>query len=81
MTPGGPKFQTQAEVDAAMRIIRAWHADPKAEYACPLCTAPGVVVIDRSARPHADWYAFKCDACGLDDAISIPVTAHSTRIV
>lgn len=75
------KFVTQEDVDAAVKVIRAWHAEPKVDYACPRCDVVGVSIIDRSARPHADWYAFKCEACGLDDAINIPVTAHSTRIV
>ncbi len=70
------KLDTPELMKEAMERLRAWQADGKAEMTCPSCGAPGVKIKDRSARPHAEWYAFKCKACGLDDAIHIAMASH-----
>lgn len=67
---------TQDTMRDAMRELRAWQADRKAERSCPHCGEEGLKIADRSARPHAEWYTFKCKACGLDDAIHIPMASH-----
>ena len=59
----------------AMRRVAAWRADPQRPVACPACGAEGLTIIDRSARPHAEWYALCCSACGLNETIHIPLGA------
>jgi len=31
------------------------------------------MIIDRSARPYAEWYALSCRSCGLDETLHIPL--------
>jgi hypothetical protein len=58
-----------------MTRIVAWRADRSKPVACPACGKDGLRIIDRSARPHAEWYALACDACGLDETLHIPLGA------
>ncbi len=53
--------------------ITAWRIDPDAQVACPHCEKQGLVIIDRSARPYAEWYALSCPACQLDATVNIPL--------
>jgi len=57
----------------ALRRIAAWRADPAAPVACPACGKAGLAIVDRSARPYAEWYALSCPACGLDETLHIPL--------
>jgi hypothetical protein len=41
--------------------------------ACPGCGQDGLVIVDRSARPYAEWYQLRCAGCGLDETIHIPL--------
>jgi hypothetical protein len=59
----------------ALCRIGEWRADPTRPVACPACETPGLEVIDRSARPHAEWYALACPACGLAETLHIPMGA------
>jgi predicted RNA-binding Zn-ribbon protein involved in translation (DUF1610 family) len=59
----------------AMRRVAAWRADRQRPVACPACEVPGLEIIDRSARPHAEWYALACPACGLAETLHIPMGA------
>ena len=59
----------------AGRRVAAWRAKPQALPACPVCGAEGLMIIDRSARPHAEWYALSCASCGLDETIHIALGA------
>ncbi len=61
------------ELREGLAKVQIWRREPSATVACPICDAPGLEIVDRSARPHAEWYAIKCGTCGLDDAISIPL--------
>ncbi len=70
------KIGSQELVREAMRELRAWQQDKTKPRSCPHCGAEGLEIIDRSARPFAEWYAFKCEACGLDDALQIPLASH-----
>ncbi|MCB1520147.1 MAG: hypothetical protein KDJ37_06175 [Hyphomicrobiaceae bacterium] len=70
------KFNAGPEFERAIDRLREFQRDSSAEINCPRCDAPGVEIIDQSARPYAEWYAFKCPACGLEDAIQIPMSAH-----
>jgi hypothetical protein len=56
---------------AALQRIAAWRSDPKRPVACPACDKEGLVIIDRSARPYAEWYAISCAACGLDETLHV----------
>jgi len=67
-------------VSRAMSELRAWHIHPEESRSCPCCGAPGITIVDRSARPHAEWYAFNCTSCGLDDALSIPLISHRPNV-
>jgi hypothetical protein len=58
---------------AATATVAAWRADPGRPVACPVCGKAGLAVIDRSARPYAEWYALACAACGLDETLHIPL--------
>jgi len=60
-------------IGQALASIAAWRASPEAVVACPICAAPGLQVIDRSARPFAEWYAVQCGACGLDASVHVPL--------
>lgn len=60
-------------VPAALASISAWQRDPEVAVACPICRASGLSIIDRSARPFAEWYVLRCDACGLDHTLHIPL--------
>jgi hypothetical protein len=62
-----------AQQRTALKRIAAWRSDPKRPVACPACSRDGLVVIDRSARPYAEWYALSCAACGLDETLHVPL--------
>jgi hypothetical protein len=59
----------------ALRAVARWRADPAAAVACPACGKPGLAIVDRSARPHAEWYQLSCAACGLSEILHIPLGA------
>jgi hypothetical protein len=68
---------TPDQLREAGRRIAAWRASPEAPVACPVCGKAGLEIVDRSARPHAEWYALSCSACGLRDTLHRPL-GHST---
>jgi hypothetical protein len=35
----------------------------------------GLGIIDRSARPHAEWYHLSCRSCGLDETLHMALGA------
>ncbi len=41
----------------ALQRIAAWRLAPADPVACPVCEAAGLVIVDRSTRPYAEWYA------------------------
>ncbi len=55
--------------------IAQWRAGPEKPVPCPICERLGLTIIDRSARPHAEWYALACDACGLRETLHIALGA------
>ena len=57
----------------ALDRIAAWRLAPDRPVACPLCEAPGLAILDQSARPYAEWYALTCAACGLNATINVPL--------
>lgn len=59
----------------AYRRITLWRTEPAQPVACPVCEAQGLVIVDRSARPYAEWYALTCAACGLDETLNVPMAA------
>jgi hypothetical protein len=61
-------------VQGALGAIAAWRADPANPVACPACGREGLTISDRSARPYAEWYVLSCSACGLNDALQIPLS-------
>ncbi|MGD9783436.1 MAG: hypothetical protein AB7E80_02410 [Hyphomicrobiaceae bacterium] len=67
---GGPLMER------AMQVLRTFQRDHTAALACPACGVEGVRVVDRSARPYAEWYEFSCATCGLEDAIHMANAAH-----
>lgn len=61
------------KLGAALAVISAWRTDAEQVVNCPACGAAGLQIVDRSARPYAEWYALVCLACGLDHAVHIPL--------
>jgi hypothetical protein len=61
------------KVAVALRLVTAWRLDPNAPLNCPVCTTPGLNIIDQSARPYAEWYALSCPSCGLEHTLHIPL--------
>jgi hypothetical protein len=59
----------------AQRRVNAWRMSPAQPVPCPACEVEGLVIVDRSARPHVEWYALSCPACGLDETLHIPMGA------
>jgi transcription elongation factor Elf1 len=57
----------------ALQRIAAWRSDRKQPVACPACEREGLVIIDRSTRPYAEWYALSCASCGLDQTLHVPL--------
>lgn len=57
----------------ALAAVTAGRLNPDAAVPCPVCGNVGLAIDDRSARPHAEWYALSCASCGLDDTIQIPM--------
>jgi hypothetical protein len=66
---------TPEQQNEAMRAIALWRAAKEDTVACPACSEPGLAIIDRSARPHAEWYALSCSACGMDETLHIALGA------
>jgi hypothetical protein len=62
----------------ALARIAAWRQRPDDPISCPACEASGLVILDQSARPHAEWYALQCAACGLDATIHLPMAPPIT---
>jgi hypothetical protein len=60
-----------AQQRAMMPVIARWRSDPQRPVACPACGKDGLAIIDRSARPYAEWYALSCTACGLDETLHV----------
>jgi transcription elongation factor Elf1 len=67
---------TPEEHQRVMELLGHWRADPEKSYVCPRCDLEGLVVVDRSARPHAEWYTVSCGACTLETTINVPLGAH-----
>jgi transcription elongation factor Elf1 len=59
----------------ATHRIAQWRANPGMPVACPICEQAGLAIIDRSARPHAEWYALSCGACGLSETLHVSLGA------
>jgi hypothetical protein len=53
-------------------LFASWRRAPETPVACPDCSGT-LTVTDRSARPYAEWYNFKCTACGFDQTMHIPM--------
>jgi hypothetical protein len=66
---------TPEQQHEAMRQVAAWRVEPGRDVQCPACGQPGLKIVDRSARPHAEWYALSCPACELDATLHIPLGA------
>ena len=64
---------TLEEMQRLLPRITAWRVDPDAPVLCPRCETQGLAIIDRSARPYAEWYALACPVCALDTTINIPL--------
>jgi hypothetical protein len=60
-----------AQQRMALQRIAVWRSNPKQPVACPACERAGLIVVDRSARPYAEWYALACAACGLDETLHV----------
>jgi predicted RNA-binding Zn-ribbon protein involved in translation (DUF1610 family) len=68
------------DVGRALSSIAAWRADPDAPVPCPVCGETGLTIIDRSARPYAEWYYLTCAECGLEETLHIPMSPPSNAL-
>ena len=66
---------TATQQRAAAHAITARRVSPAKPVPCPSCGQPGLQIADRSARPHAEWYALRCPACGLNETLHIALGA------
>ena len=64
---------TQEEAGRASETVARWRADPDQPLSCPRCGHEGLCVIDRSARPYAEWYVISCAGCSLEATLQIPL--------
>ena len=65
---------TRTSSARSLRRIAAWRTDPGCRVACPACGKLGIVIVDRSARPHAEWYVLSCARlAGLSETLNIPL--------
>ena len=70
---GGGRLDAE-ESAAAMRAVRLWQQRRSAtDVVCPRCGAGGLSIVDRSARPLAEWFKLDCAACGLDVIVGVPM--------
>ncbi len=60
-------------LNESLLLVQRWRASSEALLHCPVCAAPGVEIIDRSVRPYSEWYALRCDGCGLEASLHIPL--------
>jgi hypothetical protein len=62
-------------VDAAalLGLVQAWRLAPETPVPCPVCRQAGIVIIDRSTRPYAEWYQIDCPACGVSETLNVPL--------
>lgn len=67
-----PRLSVEQQRDA-LRRVALWRNAPDMSVGCPACETRGLVICDRSARPHAEWYQLTCRACGLDETIGVPL--------
>ena len=61
------------ETRRAAEVVAAWRGNPDEPVVCPRCGLEGLAVIDRSARPYAEWYQLTCAGCTLDATLNIPL--------
>ena len=64
---------SESEWQKAHRAILAWKNSGQGAQACPRCDAPGLALVDRSARPYSEWFELSCAACDLEVTMHIPL--------
>jgi hypothetical protein len=69
-----------AQQRTVLACIAAWRADPERPVACPACGREGLAIIDRSARPYAEWYALSCAGCGLSETLHVALGPSVPRL-
>jgi hypothetical protein len=47
-----------------LAAVDRWLRDRAQPVDCYACGAPGLVIVDQSARPYREWYAVSCARCG-----------------
>lgn len=72
-----PKKLPDDRLGAAISAISTWRQAPFDPVPCPACGQSGLQIIDRSARPYAEWYVLLCDGCGLDHTLHLPMAPPS----
>ncbi len=72
------RINTPEMATAAMLSIRAWQSGVRNGLVCPSCQDDRLQIVDKSARPHTAWFILICGSCGLDEALAITSSAHSS---
>lgn len=57
-----------------MALVAKWRHEPETPISCPLCEAETLSIIDKSARPYAEWYAFDCQTCQWRYDMHVPLS-------
>jgi hypothetical protein len=65
--------QNQREVTVAelIPLLRVWQHHKDKPVACPICATGSLTIVDRSARPHREWYAISCASCGFEKTVGV----------
>ena len=64
---------SESEWEKAHHAVLAWKNNGQGTQACPRCGAPGLAVVDRSARPYSEWFELSCMACNLQVTMHTPL--------
>jgi predicted RNA-binding Zn-ribbon protein involved in translation (DUF1610 family) len=67
-------------VGQALESVARWRADPETPVPCPACGEAGLTIVDRSARPYAEWYYLNCARCGLEETLHVPMSPPSNTL-
>ena len=68
MSSENPPEITVAEL---LPLLRVWQHHKDKPVTCPVCAANTLTVIDRSARPHREWYALSCPSCNFTKTVGV----------
>ncbi len=63
--------QRDVTVAELIPLLRVWQHHKDKPVSCPVCAKGTLTIIDRSARPHREWYVIGCSSCGFDKTVGV----------